>query len=694
VHLVSRAAVRELARDCGIVRTNIGVDGRRHVASDDTLIALERALGLPVAHATEAVDVLQARRAAPRPLVPPVVVAWGARTRPRVPLAPGDRTRGPVEVTVVAEDGDESTWKLVPEPDRRGEPRVRLPRSPGIGAHTLHVCAGAREASALLLVPPHHLTATGARRWGVFAPVYALWSRTHRDVGDLGDVTLLARWASGIGADIVATLPILAAFLDEPYEPSPYAPVSRRFWNELVIDLRQVPELDGPSLPAPLVESAATVDVRRAMATRRPLLEHALARLGAADGSRAVELERYVERHPEVLDYARFRATVEEHGIDRTGTRDPRPDPDADRVRYHVFAQFETDRQLSDLASEMGGRGQVLALDLPLGTHPDGYDRSADPGSFATGASVGAPPDAFFSEGQCWGFRPPHPEAIQRNGHRDLRGALEHHLRHARLLRIDHVMGLHRLWWVPDGASARDGAYVSYPGEQQLAVACLEAHRHDAMLVGENLGTVPPRVDRDLDRRGILGMWVAQFELTPDRTPVVPDPPGRTMAMVDTHDTATFAGFWHGDDIDLRRELGLIDRPETAREHAGRVHARHALVDELLPDRGSGAATNVEDDRLARAALGALLERLGRSEAGVVLANLEDLWLEREPQNVPGTSGATRANFCRRFVRGIDTLDDPVLLGPLLRLAAARLAAAPDDVRPGAGSPTRSDARC
>lgn len=679
---MSRAALRELARDCGIVRTSTGADGRRHTASDDTLLALVHAFGLPVTSAAAAVDALRARRAAPRPLVPPVVVAWGEQSQPRVPVAVGGRRAGSIEVTVVAEDGEESTWKLLPERDRRGECRVRLPRAPGIGAHALRVRDGSRDGSALLVVPPTRLPSPPARQWGVVAPMYALWARTPRDVGDLGDLTLLARWAAGVGAHVVATLPILAAFLDEPYEPSPYAPVSRRFWNELAIDLRQVPELDGPSLPAPLTRPSATVDPQRAMATRRPLLEHALGRLADAGGPRAVELERYVERHPDVLDYARFRATVEQHGLDHARATGDRLEPDPARVRYHAFAQFETDRQLSDLAGEMRSRDQVLALDLPLGTHPDGYDCRADPGSFAAGATVGAPPDAFFSEGQHWGFPPPHPEAIRSHGHRDLRGALVHHLRHAGLLRIDHVMGLHRLWWVPDGAAPRDGAYVTYPAEEQMAVACLEAHRHGATLVGENLGTVPPRVDRDLDRRGVLGMSVAQFAIAPDRTPVVPEPRARVMAMVDTHDTATFAGFWHGDDIDLRRELGLIDGRETEREHAGRDHARQALVHELLGDRAAGAAASFEDDRLARATLAALLDRMGRSDADLVLVNLEDLWLEREPQNVPGTTTATRPNFCRRFARGIDALDDPTLLAPLLRLDAAR---------PGRRASTRSD---
>ena len=215
-------------------------------------------------------------------------------------------------------------------------------------------------------------------------------------------------------------------------------------------------------------------------------------------------------------------------------------------VRYHAYAQWLMEEQFEELRRRFRARGQDLYLDLPIGSHAHGYDVATNRPLFALGAAVGAPPDSFFRDGQNWGFPPVHPHEARRDGHRYLRACVDAHFRVARRVRVDHVLGFHRLWWVPDGASSIDGAYVRYPAEELYAVLALAAYRSDGDVVGENLGTVPPETNRALRRHGMLGMYVVPFEADAERDPPLTTPTASTLACLDTHDTATFAVWWRG----------------------------------------------------------------------------------------------------------------------------------------------------
>jgi 4-alpha-glucanotransferase len=260
----------------------------------------------------------------------------------------------------------------------------------------------------------------------------------------------------------------------------------------------------------------------------------------------------------------------------------------------------------------------------------DGYDVWRQRDAFALDASGGAPPDAFFTRGQNWGFPPIHPEGLRRDGYRYYIHCLRHHLSYARMLRIDHVMGLHRSYWVPAGFAAGEGVYVRYPAQEFYAVLNLESHRHRARIVGENLGTVPPYVNSAMARHGVSGMYVSQFVVRPDARNAFEPPAPHTIASLNTHDTPTFAGFYAGGDIDDRLALGLLGEEEGRQEHSLRAAQRAALVSSL------SAGTGFEGDR-PEAVLRAWLFALARSAADFLLVNLEDLWLEPLPQNVPGT---------------------------------------------------------
>ncbi|HSU56148.1 MAG TPA: 4-alpha-glucanotransferase, partial [Candidatus Dormibacteraeota bacterium] len=242
----------------------------------------------------------------------------------------------------------------------------------------------------------------------------------------------------------------------------------------------------------------------------------------------------------------------------------------------------------------------------------------------------------FFSKGQNWGFPPLHPERIREQHYDYVRQYLQFQMRHAGMLRIDHVMGLHRLYWIPSGSSATEGAYVRYNAEEFYALLSLESHRHQTLLVGENLGTVPPEVNEAMKRHALRGMYVLQFEQRADPKKALKPPRTQVVASVNTHDTPTFAAHLRGEDIKLVAQLGLFSRTEAARQIKGRFKLVKALSHFLRSrTKKISRLTNREG---SLDLLGACLEWLANSQAEFVLVNLEDLWSEIEPQNVPGTS--------------------------------------------------------
>jgi 4-alpha-glucanotransferase len=373
------------------------------------------------------------------------------------------------------------------------------------------------------------------------------------------------------------------------------------------------------------------------MALKRRTLEAGLGSLMARPSTRRDAFLRFGEGHALLRDYALFRAALERHrrpwpswpAGQRGGRIRPR-DVDPQAVLYHRYVQWLMDEQLGSLHAEAVQRGAALGLDLPLGCHPAGYDVWRQREGFALEASTGAPPDAFFSEGQDWGFPPPHPERIREDGYRYLRECLRHVLSRAGVVRVDHIMAFHRLYWIPRGLDPRSGVYVRFRPDEAYAVLLLEAHRAGATVVGEDLGTVPATVRRTMDRHGIGRSFVLQTEINAGDG--VGPPPAGSAASLNTHDMPTFATFRRSGDIDLRVQRGWLD-PGAAAAERGRRKERLRRVAASLPRVPGGLA--------ARA-----LAAMARSDARLVVVGLEDLWGETEPQNVPGTTDV--ANWRRR----------------------------------------------
>jgi 4-alpha-glucanotransferase len=663
-----------LARLYGVQTSYQSAMGHHVEASPETLLGVLRALQASVEGLEDVPEALRERREElARRIIEPVIVAWDGHA-PSIELRPG-AGRGSVAYHLDLEGGerraqmaDLQSLPEIPPSEASAHPgrQLALPEPLPFGYHQLTVELGGRTAESLVISAPSRCYSSPANSagdgkplWGVFLPLYALRTSRSWGAGDLSDLETLAEWTAGLGGGVVATLPLLAGFLDEPFEPSPYAPASRLFWNELYIDPRRLPEMEDCPAARRLIEApdfqrevealraAPRVDYARLMALKRRVLEELTQRFFSHPGDRQGEFERFVAGKPGLETYAGFRAVGDRRGEPwqawpgrlRDGTLAPADYDEEDR-RYYLWTQWAADQQIRSMAAEARRRGPGLYLDLPLGVHGSSYDVWRERDLFAQDASAGAPPDAFFTKGQDWGFPPLQPDRLRERGYDYMIDTLRHHLGSAGILRLDHVMQLHRLFWIPRGMDASGGAYVTYPAEEMYAVLSVESHRHQAMIVGENLGTVPPEVYEAMDRHDVLGMYVVQYELQPGGQGLR-EPPAKCVASLNTHDMPTFQAFLQAKDVDDLVSLGFFT-PDQAREEKERRAAVRKEMEESLPpeERGRGAKT---DEALLRQ----LLDYLAASPARMVLVSLEDLWRETEPQNVPGTH-TERPNWQRK----------------------------------------------
>ena len=467
------------------------------------------------------------------------------------------------------------TERVDPRPDGDGTVVVELPAELPVGCHELVVDTGSATESCLVVVAPPAMPGLPGdrRRSSLFVPAYALWERD-APLPSFDHLRTVGASLREHGIDLLATLPIYATFLDEPYDPSPYSPISRLHWNEVYLD-------DGPLPSSPVPAMGEMVDWRTLAERRRHQLVEAAR---AIDDGTQSRLEQFLTTAPDVADYARFRAAREAAG-----------DPVVERS--HQLAQLWCDEQL---AAVRRAAGVSLSLDLPVGSHPAGYEVWAHPELFAPATAVGAPPDTFFRSGQNWGFPPQLPGAMRDTGYALWRRMIERAARHCDLLRIDHVMAVHRLWWVPDGESAARGVYVRYRRDELLAVIAATAAAAGVGIVGENLGTVPPEVADALDEWQVLGMYEEQFMM---EGPSLAEIPERSVAGVRTHDMAAFAAF--AAETDLTAYEASLARAGVPRRDDGELYD-------------------------------SVLARLAASDARVVVADLDDLLDESRPHNLPG----------------------------------------------------------
>jgi len=634
-------ALTSLAQAMGVYTVYTDGLGQPVTVAPETLVSVCASLGASVAGPADAADALRSLEAAGGAgRLQPVLVAWDGAL-PRVSIS----TDGPARAELLLESGDVFPLEIGGGGPNANELRATDPVP--FGYHRLTVeASGTTETCTVISSPVRAWRRPGAHRsWGVGAQLAALRSARSRSFGDLRDLESTCRWVGERGGDLVMVLPLLPTFNTEPVEPSPYSPVSRLFWSELILDLG---DAHRPS------DSPTTLDVIQADVEVR-----------AALGGLPVPDESLLDE--ELVRYARFRGAQARLGRNwrdwpseaRAGTLGPEH-VDADEERFHLVAQTLARRQLGDLRHDLEEDGIRLGLDLAVGVHPDGYDTWSRQALFAPGMSVGAPPDEGFPSGQDWGFPPVLPAASRREGHRYLAATIAHQAAASGVLRVDHVMAWTRLFWIPHGFEVHQGTYVSYPHEELFAILALESQRNRCEVAGENLGTVPPQIDEALPRHRIWGMYLAQFQASKD--PNLGPPTAADMALVGTHDTPTFAGWLTGVDIDERVRCGLLPEEGVLSVRAERSYATERLA-ELLDQSADEP----------HAFLAELLEWLGKSESPLVVPWLEDLWLEDQGVNVPGTRSSERPNWQRPMRRLLDEIfTDPEVDGLIRRLEQSR----------------------
>lgn len=547
-------------------------------------------------------------------------------------------------LTVELEGGDVLQVDASPRPGEHREDRtewtVALPPLP-LGWHRLRATAAAERAECTLIVAPARLELPAGldRTWGWMAQLYSLRSAGSWDIGDYHDLRSVLEWSAARGAGAVLLNPVHAETPVCPLTVSPYSPSSRRFRSPTYLRVADAAEYAaaGPALQAQVDRlrpptSPDRIDRDAAWTAKQAALEllWPLARRDRLAQFRA-------ERGAELEQFALFCALAEEHGVPwqswPSGLR--RPDgPDvaaasaaaAERVDFWCWVQLLVDEQLAGLGADMA---VGVVHDLAVGVDAGGADAWALQDALALGTTIGAPPDSFNQNGQDWGLPPWRPDRLRELGYAPFRDVVRGVLRHAGGLRVDHVMGLFRLWWVPAGHGAGDGTYVSYDAEAMLAVLALEAARAGAVVVGEDLGTVQAGVRRALDDAGVLGSDVLWFERDGTGEFRAPQQWRRqALATVTTHDLPTAAGFLTEEHVRVRHELGQLGHPLA--EEQQRVRAERAGLLSMLSATGLLARA---DGDVVLAMHAALVE----APDVLVLAAFGDAVGDLRQPNLPGT---------------------------------------------------------
>ena len=504
------------------------------------------------------------------------------------------------------------------------------------------------------------------RSWGFTVQLYSLRSRGSWGHGDLRDLADLAAWSGReLGAGFVVINPLHAAEPRPPVSPSPYLPMSRRWISPLYLRVEDIPEFQHlhdsersrvTALAAPLLDSSRTntlIDRDAVWSAKLAALE--IIRTVPLTPERQADFDRFrVRNGPALTDWATWCAIAEIHGPDYRAwprwLRHPRSPETAalrgrlaGRVAFHAWVQWLAAEQVAAAQRAATEAGMPIGIigDLAVGAHPGGADAWAWQDVLADSFSVGAPPDEFNQRGQDWGLPPWHPRTLAASGFAPLAELVGALAEAGGGLRIDHVMGLSRLWWVPEGEPASEGAYVYYDIDGTLGALAGQASRRGTVVIGEDLGTVEPWLRERLGDRGVLGTSMLWFERGPDGAPLPPPAWRRNcLATVSTHDMPPAAAFLTGDQVSERARLGLLARPEDTE----RAEADKSLEEWLAALVAEGLLTEEEAERPALLADGgtrftaALYGYLAKTPALLIGISLAEAAGESRSQNMPGTT--------------------------------------------------------
>lgn len=663
---MTAATLEELADAAGVATSYVDQSGQRVEVPVGTVRAVLAALGHDasdeesIARSVAALRLRPWRRTLPAIVIGrqgddrrlPVHVPHGAHVSALVRLADGsERALEPMDHWV---DPVEVDGALV------GEASFCLPGDLPVGWHEIVATAEGRSVAAPLAMAPRSLdpmAIAGGRQWGFMAQLYATRSASSWGIGDLGDLRELATWsACEHGAGFALVNPLHAAAPVEPMAPSPYLPVTRRFANPVYLRIDDVPECsrlgaaqraDAEALASALRArnvDGGLLDRDASWSAKRTVLRWAFD--AGMDDAREREFAAYVAAEGAGLaDFATWCAIADEHGAENRHWPAPlrdRRSPEvaafaashADAIRFHMWLQWQLAQQLESAHRAARDAGMAIGVmhDLAVGVHPEGADAWALRDVLATSMSVGCPPDMYNQLGQDWSQPPWRPDALEEAAFAPYRDMLRTVLRSAGALRIDHVLGLFRMWWIPRGRPASEGTYVRFDHDAMLGILTLEAHLAGAIVVGEDLGTLEGWVQGALADRGILGTVISWFEGDPEPTRWR----DRVLASATVHDLPPTAGYLRGEHVRIRAELGLLTRPaedELRDAVAQRERWARLLVERGWLDPDADLATDGGLDAMAVA----LHRAVGASPALLVGIGLTDVLGDRRAQNQPGT---------------------------------------------------------
>ena len=667
---VSESLAR-LAGAHGVATEYWDQSGRLISVSATTVRAVLAALG--VASGSEAEVGVELERAAlrdwRRTLPPTFIGREGEDRRLPVHVPHGEKVVARIEL----EDGsrrqlDQMDWWIDPmlvDGVLTGEASFTVPGDLPLGWHTVIAQTAQTRTSSTLVMTPRRLDperVIGDRQWGFMAQIYATRSRRSWGIGDLRDCADLASWSGRrLGAGFLLINPLHAAAPSAPMAPSPYLPVTRRFANPLYLRVEDIPEF--VALPAETRERAealalamqqltltdSLLDRDACWAAKRSVLESIAAIPLTPD--RAVLFQDFCLREGQgLVDFATWCVMSDMFGEDPdewpADLDHPRNSAVADfraahaqAVDFHRWLQWQLDTQLARAQRAAREAGMAIGVmhDLAVGVHPGGSDAWALKDVLAAGVSVGAPPDMYNQMGQDWSQPPWRPDALAEAGFGPYRDMLRTVLRNAGGMRIDHVLGLFRLWWVPRGRPASEGTFVRLDHDAMLGILCLEAHRAGAVIVGEDLGTVEPWVQEALADRGILGTSILWFEKL-DSGAVKPPAAWRreVLASVTVHDLPPTAGYLRDEHVRIRADLGLLTRPAEV-ERADADRERHEWASVLRTEGWLDPSADIATDVGLDAMVIALHRALAASPARLLGVSLPDAFGDRRAQNQPGT---------------------------------------------------------
>lgn len=542
--------------------------------------------------------------------MPKSIVGWGGRLRPFHLQLPLDTPLEKIQVRIHERTLDYKILTLL-ERKNRLTLQIQITDHIEVGySEILLLLGGKTEAASFVISAPEKLLTRPGREWGPFIPIYALRSDSDWGIGSFTELTEAAKVCKEYGAGFVSVLPTLAGNFDnEDCDPSPYSALSRFFWNEIYLDVDQLLV----KYPVP-----AAVKMRNSEEFMVQLSE--LRKLDYVNYHQSYKLKKNLLRilsedffsKPLPLDFVEFtRANplAEKYAAYRSS--------DSVEQRFHLFVQFETDKVIAEFQQKLGLK---LYMDYPVGVNDSGFDFKHDASDFLGGVSVGAPPEPVFQLGQDWGFPAFHPKTLREKRYGYFIESVRQHLKYAKILRLDHVIGLYRIYSVPKNFGGKNGAYIRFTKEDFFAIAVLEATLFGADIIGENLGTVPPKVNEILLDRNLKSMQILQLDMHMEPGALNEKLDQNVLCALNTHDMPMFARFMKAEDLTEVCALGILNDahlPVMQKERTEHL-ARWAKIFQENP---------VID----------ALRYLSRSNCRYLVVNVEDFWGEEHPQNIPGT---------------------------------------------------------